>query len=284
MRQFGRQIRLWLGNDSESIVIDNLRISFTVEKSLTAEPNAGEINVYNLTRSNQNLLVSKVYNKAVLMVGYEEPRVIYGGDIIKAVVIRDDLDYIVKLDLGDGQNDIIGARVNTTLKAGATDEDIAKEAVKAMKGSEEGVIDVPIKKGLPRGKVLVGNARDVLNKIAKNQKADWSIQDGEVIVLPKDKILSDNEGFVLSQDTGMIGSPQKTADGLEVDCLINPALVIGALVRIQSIDVGFNGDYKITSLIHEGDNYADEWYSKIICIGGEFQKVEKGKKDGDKKG
>ncbi len=284
MRQFGRQIRLWIGNDSESIVIDNLRISFTVEKSLTAEPNAGEINIYNLTRSNQSLLVSKVYNKAILMVGYEEPRVIYGGDIIKAVVIRDDLDYIVKLDLGDGQNDIVGARVNTTLKAGATDEDIAKEAVKAMKGSEEGVIDVPIKKGLPRGKVLVGNARDVLNKVAKNQKADWSIQDGEVIVLPKDKILSDNEGFVLSQDTGMIGSPKKTADGLEVDCLINPALVIGALVRIQSIDVSFNGDYKITSLIHEGDNYADEWCSKLICIGGEFQKVEKGKKDGDKKG
>lgn len=284
MRQFGRQLRLWLGNESESIVIDNLRVSFLIEKSLTPEPNAGEISVYNLTRSNQNLLVSKTYTKAILMVGYEEPRVIYGGDIIKAVVVRDDLDYIVKLDLGDGQNDIVGARVNTTLKAGATDEDVAKEAIKAMKDSEAGVVEVPIKKGLPRGKVLVGNARDVLSTVAKNQNADWSVQDGEVIMLPKDKVLADNEGFVLSQDTGMIGSPQKTADGLEVDCLINPALVIGALVRIESIDVGFNGDYKITSLVHEGDNYADEWYSKITCIGGEFQKVEKGKQDGDKKG
>lgn len=284
MRQFGRQIKLWLGNDNESIVIDNLRVSFSIEKSLTAEPNKGEINVYNLTRSNQNLLVSKAYNKAILMVGYGEPRVIYGGDIIKAVVIRDDLDYIVKIDLGDGQNDIVGARVNTTLKAGATDVDVIKEAIKAMQGSAEGVIDVPIKKGLPRGKVLVGNARDVLSCSAKNQNADWSVQDGEVIMLPKDKVLADNEGFVLSQDTGMIGSPQKTTDGLEVDCLINPALVIGALVRIKSIIVGFDGDYKITALTHEGDNFADEWSSKITCIGGEFQKVEKGKKDGDKKG
>ncbi|MDE9455928.1 hypothetical protein KKJ05_19705 [Xenorhabdus bovienii] len=50
---------------------------------------------------------------------------------------------------------------------------------------------------------------------------------------------------------------------------------IGGLVRVQSIISEYNGDYKITELEHSGDFMSDNWTTKITCIGGKYQKVEK---------
>ncbi|WP_448512385.1 phage protein [Photorhabdus laumondii] len=272
MRQFGRQIKLTIGNTKESIEITNLRVTFEVSKTITSEPNPATIRVYNLDQSHRNLITSKTYNKASLAVGYDELRVIYTGDIIEAVTIRDDLDFIIELTCGDGYEAYTGALVNKTLKAGATDADILSEATKSMK-VDKGVIDLPKDRQLPRGKVLTGNARDIMHKIARNNGANWSVQDGNMVVLPKNKVLADNEGFVLSQETGMIGSPEKTDDGLSVTCLCNPALRIGGLVRIQSIIPEYNGDYKITELEHSGDFMSDDWNTLITCVGGKYQKV-----------
>ncbi|QXF35253.1 hypothetical protein CE143_20315 [Photorhabdus luminescens] len=272
MRQFGRQLKLTIGNEKESIEITNLRVAFEVSKTITSEPNPATIRVYNLNQSQRNLITSKTYNKVSLAVGYEELRVIYTGDIIEAVTVRDDLDFIIELTCGDGYEAYTGALVNKTLKAGVTDADILSEATKSMKVGN-GAIDLPHDRQLPRGKVLTGNARDIMHKIARNNGANWSVQDGNMIVLPKNKVLTDNEGFVLSQETGMIGSPEKTDDGLSVTCLCNPALRIGGLIRIKSIIPEYNGDYKITELEHSGDFMSDDWHTLITCVGGKYQKV-----------
>ncbi len=278
MRQYLRQFSLNLGNEKESIIIDNLRVSFDIEKNSNSEPNNGSIFVYNLNEKNRNRISSGEFNKAILAVGYEQPRVIYGGDVLSVVQHREDLDFITELILGDGQKDIEGAMISVTVKSGSTDADIIKECLKTMPNTETEVIELPNKRALPRSKVMNANTRDILTGVAKNQNADWSIQDGALIILPKDKVLSDNEGFVLNQNTGMIGSPQRTNDGMEVRCLLNASMQIGGLVRVESIIKEYNGDYKITKLQHKGDISTNDWTTIITCIGGEFQKVEKAKK------
>ncbi|MDE1487649.1 hypothetical protein KKI90_15155 [Xenorhabdus bovienii] len=274
MRQFGRQIKLNIGNTKESIEITNLRIAFDISKTITSEPNPATIQIYNLNQSHRNLITSKTYDRVSLAVGYEELRVIYMGDIIEAITLRDGLDFVIQLTCGDGYEAYTSALVNKTLAAGATDTSILAEAAKSMKVGG-GVVDLPKDRVLPRGKVLTGNARDIMHKIARNNGADWSVQDGNITVLPKSKVLADNEGFVLSQETGMIDSPEKTDDGLSLSCLLNPFMRIGGLVRVQSIISEYNGDYKITELEHSGDFMSDDWTTKITCIGGKYQKVEK---------
>jgi hypothetical protein len=276
MRQFGRQLKLNIGNAKESIEITNLRVTFEISKTIDSKPNPASIRVYNLNQSHRNLITSKTYNRVSLAVGYEELRVIYMGDIIEVITLRDGLDFIIQLTCGDGYEAYTGSLVNKTLKAGATDSSILAEASKSMKVGN-GVIDLPKERALPRGKVLTGNARDIMHKIARNNGADWSVQDGNMTVLPKNKVLADNEGFVLSQETGMINSPEKTDDGLSVSCLLNPMMQIGGLVRVQSIIPEYNGDYKITELAHSGDFMGDDWVTQITCIGGKYQKVEKKK-------
>ncbi|MCX2589732.1 hypothetical protein OQ435_16295 [Proteus penneri] len=274
MRQFGRQLKLVIGSDKQSLEITNLRVTFEVKKTLTPEPNPAVIRIYNLCASHRNLLTSKEFNRASLSVGYEELRQIYAGDIVEANTLRDGEDFISELICGDGFKAYTSSVVNKTLSAGKSDAEIMKESTQSM-GIETGVVDLLKDRQLPRGKVMFGDPRELLHKIAKNNDAQWSIQDGQMTVLPKDKVLADNEGFVLSQETGMVGSPEKTDDGLSLTCLCNPSLRIGGLVRVQSIMPEYNGDYKITELSHEGDFLGDDWYSQITCIGGRFKKVEK---------
>lgn len=276
MKQFGRRWKLDIGNDQETLSIEQLRVAFEIDKTINEKPNPAKIQVWNLNRDHINQLLSQDYKKVALSVGYGELRQIYAGDITKTRIQREGLDFVLTLECSDGHQAYTQSRAKTTLKAGATDKQIVEELQKTMPKVQTGAIDIPNQRKLPRGRVLNGNSRDILTKIARNNKADWSIQDGSLIFLPKDKVLSD-DAVLVSQDTGMINAPEQTDEGLELTCLLNPALQIGGLVKVESIIEYFNGEYKIVKLAHSGDGIGGDWHSKMMVVGGKFQKVEKEK-------
>ena len=182
------------------------------------------------------------------------------------------MDFVLTLECSDGHQAYTQSRAKTTLKAGATDKQIVEELQKTMLKVQAGAIDIPNQRKLPRGRVLSGNSRDILTKVARNNGADWSIQDGSLVFLPKDKVLND-DAVLISQDTGMINAPEQTDEGLELTCLLNPALQIGGLVKVESIIEYFNGEYKIVKLAHSGDGIGGDWHSKMTVVGGKFHKV-----------
>ena len=276
MKQFGRRWKLDISNDQETLSIEQLRVAFEIDKTINEKPNPAKIQVWNLNRDHINQLLSQDYKKVALSVGYGELRQIYAGDITKTRIQREGLNFVLTLECSDGHQAYTQSRAKTTLKAGATDKQIVEELQKTMPKVQTGAIDIPNQRKLPRGRVLNGNSRDILTKIARNNKADWSIQDGSLIFLPKDKVLSD-DAVLISQDTGMINAPEQTDEGLELTCLLNPALQIGGLVKVESIIEYFNGEYKIVKLAHSGDGIGGDWRSKMTVVGGKFQKVEKEK-------
>lgn len=276
MKQFGRRWRLEIGNKTEGVAIEGLRVAFDITKSIDPKPNPGKIDVWNLNRDNINRILSGEFNLVKLWVGYETLRVIYAGDIVKKRIKRDDLDFIMSIECGDGHVDYQQSLIAVTLAAGSTDKDAFDAAAKTMKNTNVGAVDLPNVRTLPRSRVLTGNAREVLGRVAANNGADWSVQDGELVMIPSDKVLS-GEAVFLSQESGMIGSPEVTDNGLELSCLCNPELRVGGLVRVESILDYFNGDYKIVHLQHVGDGIGGDWLSKLTVIGGKFQKIEKAK-------
>lgn len=276
MKQFGRQWKLDVSNDGETLSIEQLRVAFEIDKTINEKPNPAKIQIWNLNRNHINQILSQEYKKAALFVGYNELRQIYSGDITKVRIQREGLDFILTLECSDGHAAYTQSRAKTTLKAGATDKQIVEEIQKTMPKVQAGAIDIPNKRQLPRGRVLNGDSREVLNRVARNNNADWSIQDGSLVFLPKDKVLSD-DAVLISQDTGMINAPEQTDDGLEITCLLNPALQIGGLIKLESIIEYFNGEYKVVKLAHSGDGIGGDWYSKMTVVGGKFQKVDGGK-------
>ncbi|ALR08552.2 phage protein [Xylella fastidiosa] len=272
MKQFGRQYRLEIGSAQEGIAIDTLRIAFDIRKTSDSTPNPAKITVWNLNRDHLSLLTSRQYNRVRLLAGYAELRLLFVGDIIKPSVRRDGTDYVIELECGDGDHDYRNAHVSFSLAAGATDAQVLSALSTSMPSTRLGPIQMQGQRGLSRGKVLSGNTRDLLDALAKNHGADWSIQDGALMLLPADTVLA-GDAVLLSQSSGMMGSPEVTDDGLKITTLLNPALRIGGLVRVDSIIPIYNGDYKITSLHDMGDVMAEAWFSTVTCVGGDFQNV-----------
>ena len=274
MRQFGRVLELKIGNRKESIVINNLRVTFSIKKTLSSEPNTAEISVYNLNASNRNLITSKQYHFLELSVCYKEDvlRLIFCGDILTVENKLTGQDIITTMRCGDGHRAYTEKTIVKTMQKGQKDSDFLNEAVSSF-GVQKGAIDLPHDRVLPRGKVMMCDTREAMHKIAINNNADWSIQDDQLVVIPKDKALANNEGWVISRNTGMIGSPKKSNEGLEVTTLCNPHYRIGSLVRVESKLTEYNGDYKVKSIEHNGDLYGTNWHSKLVCVGGKFEKV-----------
>lgn len=274
MRQFGRVLELKIGNRKESIVINNLRVTFSIKKTLSSEPNTAEISVYNLNASNRNLITSKQYHFLELSVCYKEDvlRLIFCGDILTVENKLTGQDIITTMRCGDGHRAYTEKTIIKTMQKGQKDSDFLNEAVSSF-GVQKGAIDLPHDRVLPRGKVMMCDTREAMHKIAINNNADWSIQDDQLVVIPKNKALANNEGWVISRNTGMIGSPKKSNDGLEVTTLCNPHYRIGSLVRVESKLTEYNGDYKVKSIEHNGDLYGTNWHSKLVCTAGKFEKV-----------
>jgi hypothetical protein len=279
MRQFGRRYQLVIGNRSDGFMFDNLRIAFDVTKSLDKNPNPAKISVWNLTKEHRGAVLSGQYKTVALSVGYEATRLIYAGDIVKRNVLRDGMDFILALECGDGSKSFTSARVNMTLPAGTTDAEAAIALAGTMPDTTRGTMAVTRTSGSARPRVYCGNSRNALSNLARANNADWCIQDGAVVMLPANAALA-GEGPLISQETGMVGMPQQTDNGLEVKCLCNPAITVGGVVRVESIEPHYNGGYKVVSVQHTGDYLQGDWLSTIICIGGTFQKVHKKKAHG----
>ena len=82
---------------------------------------------------------------------------------------------------------------------------------------------------------------------------------------------------IISEDTGMIGTPTVTSDdertGLEISMLLNPTLTLDQKAQVRSrifdselILEGLAGNQVITSLQHEGDNRDGPFATTIRTI------------------
>jgi len=137
----------------------------------------------------------------------------------------------------------------------------------------------------PRGKTLFGMARDRMREHAASNGMIWSIQDGSALVGPADAYI-DGDEIEINYLTGMVGLPQLLLTGVQVRCLLNPAIKIKRLIKldnssIQDVSVPpslnsgitlskrspINGDgiYQVMFLQHCGDTRGNDWYTDILA-------------------
>lgn len=276
MQQFGRNYQLIIGNDKESVVIERLTMSFDIQKTISSEPNPAFFTLTNLSQSTRNLITDKKYNRLMFNAGYQDDlRTLYIGYIDEVENKKEGTDIVTMMTCTDGSKDYRDARVSVTVAKGATDQEIVKQVAGSMPNTQKGTEQYTKERKLPRGKTLVGNARDILTQVAKNQDADWSIQDNRLVMLPKKNALANDEGFIISEDTGMIGSPQKVSDGLEVRCYLNNVMRVGQLCRVESMLPEYTGDFKILKLQMKGSNKGNDWLNILTLQNGQHYTKEK---------
>lgn len=138
-------------------------------------------------------------------------------------------------------------------------------------------------RGAPRGRVLYGMARHHARVLAKTQGLDWTINGGVMEWLPY-SAYKPGDAIVLTSQTGLIGFPQQTQDGLAVRVLLNPSIGPGQRIQINNKSLqapafnnAFNavnvtastsadGFYKVIYADHTGDTRGQPWYTDLICL------------------
>ncbi len=291
--QWLRKIGLIVSSGSSGLDLSELRIVFHVfQWDVNSAPNYATIRVYNLSDATAKS-VQKEFQRVTLQAGYEGGSfgMIFDGTLKMARRGRESptdtyLD-ILAADADVGRNFAI---INKTLAAGATAADQLKAATDAM-GLPLGYSpDLPVG-ALARGKVLFGMARGRMTDVTNTAGATWSVQNGQVVVIPLTGYRPD-EAVVLNSNTGMIGLPEQTEDGIHVKTLINPRVKIGTLVQINNASIqreflgGDNlflqgrlenlpgllpkitddGFYRVYVAEHHGDSRGSTWYSDLTCL------------------
>lgn len=259
IKQFGRSCTLIVGKGGAGIKITDLRMRFNVRKSSDDQPNSAKIEIYNLNSDNTSQLLSE-WVDIQLTAGYQgAERLIYSGQIRTSTPKIDGTDRIITIESGDGDREILRGFVNKTLTKGCTADQIINECQASMFG-----VPTAYKDKLPtsysRGRVLSGRAADILSQQVKQDNAQWSIQDGQLLLL-KDDNVRPNAVWLIDQETGMLGSPEPTQDGVKVRTLLNPAYMIGGVAKIDSLI--YDGGIRIETLVHSGDTHGQEWSSEL---------------------
>ena len=283
-----RRVQLLIGqDDGQWLDVSELRIRFHVEQALVGKPGHAVITVNNMANDTAQR-IQREGAPVILQAGHEgNAGLIFRGTAIQIRRGRESqTDTFLEITAIDGDVAYMYATVNVSMAAGWTHTDQLKEMQKGMraKGVDPGYTGELYQNKAVRGKALFGAVRDHMHDFSVSTGTEWAINMGKMDVVPVGGILPD-EAFLLTPDTGLIGMPTQSVDGIHVRALLNPCFRAGAQVKLQNssivmaqinpayADVTYNapidldGAYKIYSVSHVGDTRGNDYYTDMICTG-----------------
>jgi hypothetical protein len=261
----------------------NLRVSFSIKKSLEKEPNTAEVTVYNLSEDTRGKLVQK-FTPIILRAGYGSENtagnfgIIFQGDARTIDHVRQGPDWQTKMALGDGERAYGYAYTEQSFKGNTPHTTVIRALVSATllnAGNLEAALVSPRftspSATFRRGYSFHGRAYDALEKLMRSHGFGTSIQGGALLFTPLQFSRSDftQTAPLISEASGMVGSPEHgTPDKknnkpalLKVRTLLRPEIQCGGLVSIQAERV--KGTYLVANLNHNGDTMGGAWYTDL---------------------
>jgi hypothetical protein len=280
--QFGRALKLILSNADEFLIVENLSMSFSIQKTLLGYPARGRINIRNLGEANIQK-ITKRYTSVDLIGGYVGAEaLLFRGNIMNYSKTRltptSEFSLIVKSSTAAWEDSTFSKAYTAGTPAATMINDVANSFEGVIPGSL--VTDQNWPTNLA-DVTLSGSSRRVMDQLARDYNFDWNIVEGEVITLPRGQTLQDKPTYVITPATGLIGSPVITELGVDFRVLLNPAIMLGRQVEMRSkygqlgqAGIEFrkvrntaDGFYKVMDIRMTGDTNAIDWYYDLITWG-----------------
>ena len=221
--------------------------------------NAGECNLrlYNLPEDVQRKLWKDNFNntKYILMefcAGYQDTLlVIFFGFINQCYSYRKSgaVDYVTEIQADNNSLIALWGFTNVTISQNTEIENILKELFKNAPGVEVGYITQDIKP-LKRDKTFIGQTLELLGR--EYGGYDIYLDNNEINILNTNEVVP-GDILVISADSGLLGSPRRAEQYLEIEMLFEPRIKIGQAIQLQSSSLSwFNQIYKVVSVVHQG--------------------------------
>lgn len=253
---------------------DGFRIKGKVDKVAavtSATPNPITVEIYNLGPDSR-ALVSKTNNLLILEAGYgNSPQQIFQGNIMWGRTRKIGPDYVTQIQAADGLFAFQNARVDTSFQNNVPTNQVINTLVGALKGSGIGsgqMVGIP-SGGYNQGIVLSGRAVDLLKSVCDKNDLQFTIQDGNVLILP----YGADRGIpapLVSPETGLIGIPEiRAADStgkatlISFKTLMMPTMGIFQKVILTSKFI--NGIFTTAKITHDFDSYEGPFFTEMEC-------------------
>ena len=263
-RRYIRRCRLQVFHQGQRIVTveDAMRIAFVIRKDSNQATQTSNVSIYNLAPPTASVIHLQG-DSVRLEAGYEGNPLglLFEGEILPDRINHDRtaLERITTIGLGNAH----AARTMTIFSRSydrTTVRQIAQDIV-----AELGIpLDANSLALLPTDTVadwsFAGLAEDALTELLEPRGIRWYIVDCEMRFANAEQAAIPAV-FVLSEQTGMIGTPSPTDTGVRAKMVLNPDVELDQLVRVRSQYL--NGQYAVTSVVHRGDTWEGEWATEI---------------------
>jgi hypothetical protein len=239
---------------------DNLRVSFSIEKTGDATPNALDLAIYNLSADSRAWIAKK--GMAVMVdAGYADPgaKLLYSGTLERVSHSKEGPDWVSRIESADGVAAHRSIILAESFGPGTTEASIVRAVADKLGvtvGELKGLSDTKF----GQGRQLTGPAGRELDALCRSRGLRWSIQDGVLQILPLAQALN-LEAVVLSAETGLVGSPDKTERGVKMVSLLQGGINPGRLIKLESRNI--KGLYIAEKVTHSGDSHGRDWYTTI---------------------
>ncbi len=259
----------------DTVQISELDCSFKVVRDLKAKsPNTAEIEIRNLSEAHRRQMEQNKTVRVHLEAGYQKPdgaapaefstmSLIYAGDLRQVGTTWEGPTSITKISTGDGEAKHRKARVKRSYGPGTSIKKVIQDLAAALgvgagNLSKLGAAEfAKVGAVFSGGTVTSGSAADELDRLLTSAGYEYSIQDGNLQILPRGQALA-GKAVVLSAASGLIGSPHITSDGvLHGKCLMVPDVFPGRLIEMRS--KGVVGFFRLSRCEYTGDMDGTEW-------------------------
>lgn len=113
-----------------------------------------------------------------------------------------------------------------------------------------------------------GTALAQIRECAQAADIYFTIENGALEIWPKGGARSTPSVPVISPETGMVGYPTFSSNGLMVTTMFNPSVVIGGQIQVQSSVKAACGTYVATQISHSlaSQTPDGEWFTHILGV------------------
>lgn len=310
-RLFGRRAGLFVtrpANDddplnfvSESTLdLSQMQFQFKTTQQDDEGPDNCSVRVYNLSDKTRNQIIKFGFSEITLQAGYEgQYGVIFQGTVKQFRVGRENAtDKYLDILAADGDIAYNFGLVNSSVARGQRRDAILNAIVKdwSTYGTSLGQDLSPTGGTLLRGKVLWGLGRVQMRQYADTAGCTWNLSGNQVNVIPLKGYLQ-NEIVKLNTQTGLIGLPEQTQDGIKCRVLLNPKIQVGGRVQLDNAlinqligadgnrfagtgsipfnawsaptflaDATSDGIYRVFVAEHSGDLRGQEFYTDLTLL------------------
>lgn len=275
MIQFDRVASLFVGTETTGLLIEDLRIKFSVKKNSSSKSNnTSKITVYNLSETTRNT-ITETGKLATLSAGYRESGTtdIFVGDISNSNIERNEADILTVLDCSDGSKALSETNEQLSFAEGTKNTTILDALIKKFPLAVK-YLDIPTdaqgKESL-NGFSMADMAGSMFDSICDKMGVEWSIQDNQLQILAPDATNGDTiENITVA--SGLIGNPKRIKakpdardgfSGWRIETLLKADATIGGKVLVTSREIGNNKPFKIVALNHNGDTHGNDWKTTL---------------------